>query len=221
MQWLFSSIHQHRTLLAYILFGCSALWYAGFWVWAMIHAWLTPKAVTTQKLFWSGSMFINPSTAVWYWYVWKRWAFWVLFTPIFGFFISLPFIVRSLLTTNNTTNLANALSALGSPWVVVFFSSLLIFPFILRLAALFHLGRNGHLSAMDRNDWVVSFAMPIVGFGAGIAYCARYQRTWALISLGWWICMFILARIMVPNIMNALVPAGEEKREQLKIQASI
>lgn len=201
-----------------ILFWISSVWYAAFWIWAIVHATLTPQASRGQKIFWAGAMFVNPSTAIWYWYIWKRWAFWVLFSPIFGFVISLPFVVRSLLSKAAATNLTNTLFALGTSRFVILLAALAIFPLVLRLAALLHLGRNTQLSAMNRNDWVVSLALPIFGFGAGIAYCASYARRWAIASLLWWMLLVIAFRFLLPNLTQALIPAGEERREQLKLQ---
>lgn len=45
------------------------------------------------------------------------------------------------------------------------------------------------MSALDRNDWIVALALPIFGFGAGIAYCAQHRRNWALGSLLWWVIL--------------------------------
>lgn len=203
----------NRTLLAEILLSISILVYAGFWVWAMVHAILTPKARPNQRIFWAGAMFVNPSTAIWYWYIWKRWAFWTLFTPIFGAFISLPFIVRSLLSKAEATNVTNALFALGTRPVVIFVAALLVYPLILRLVALLHLGRNIHLSAMDRNDWVIAFAIPVFGFGASLAYCANHRRAWAIASLGWFALISIGSTLLIRNVIHEIIPAGEERRE--------
>lgn len=205
-----------KTLVAYILFGISALIYAGFWIWAMIHSVSTPKSTVSQRLLWVGAMIVNPSAAVWYWYVWKRWAFWLLFTPIFGFFVSLPFIVRSLLTKAEATQLTDILFALGTSGVLVVIACLVIFQLVLRLAALLHLGRNAELNAMDRNDWVVALALPVFGFGAGFAYCAKYRRTWAIASLAWFVAMSFSARYVWEHLNSALQPVGEARREEFK-----
>ncbi len=204
-----------RDLFFDTLFSVSVGIYVGFWLWAIIHAASTPKSSVKQRLFWAGSMFVNPSTAVWYWYIWKRWAFWILFTPIFGAFVSLPFVVRSLLTHAQATHLTDALFALGSQQVVLILATLFIFPLLLRLAALLHLGRNADLSAMDRNDWVVSLALPVFGFGAGMAYCARHRRIWALVSLVWWVALAFTIRYIAPNIWHALIPAGAVRRQEI------
>lgn len=202
----------------HFLFVFSAAAYAVFWIWAIVHAARTPKAGVDQRVYWAGAMFVNPSSAIWYWYVWKRWAFWTLFTPLLGFSVSLPFVVRSLLSKADETNLTNALFALGSSRLVVVIAALMIFPLLLRLAALLHLGRNTDLSAMNRNDWVVSLALPVFGFGAGVAYCARYRRTWAIASLIWWVAIAVSFRAVTTNVAQALIPAGEERREQFRMK---
>ncbi|MBI5654623.1 hypothetical protein HZC53_03160 [Candidatus Uhrbacteria bacterium] len=201
-------------IAAYAILAFSSVVYTFFWIWGMVHAASTPKARTDQRIYWSLAMFINPSSAIWYWYVWKRWAFWVLFTPFLGVFISLPFVVRTLLTHGAKTLIANALYALGPTWLVVLLATLLIYPLILKLAAIFHLGHNADLNAMDRNDWVISLSLPIYGLGAGMAYCAKYRRPWAIATLVWWIAMAAITGSVGSNIGKALVPAGVEKREQ-------
>jgi len=182
----------------------------------MVHAWMTPKASAWQRAFWFVGMLINPSSAVWYWYVWKRWAFWILFTPLFGCFVSLPLVVRSLLSHAHATKLTNLLFALGTARLVIVLAALMIFPLILRLVSLLHLGRNSELSAMDRNDWVVALALPVYGFGAGLAYCAKYRRAWALLGLIWWLAIVLSVRFIYLNLAQALLQAGEERRELFK-----
>jgi hypothetical protein len=201
-----------KLTIAYVLLGISALSYAYFWVWAMIHAWSTPKASLPQRALWVGAMLTNPSAAVWYWYVWKRWAFWLLFTPILGFFVSFPYIVKSALSKAEATTYTNILFALGPARLSILFACLIVFPLIIRLAALLHLGRNNDLSAMDRNDWVVSFAFPLFGFGASFAYCAQYKKGWAFAGLLWWVAIAIASNAMFGTISQELVKAGEGKR---------
>lgn len=200
------------TLPAYLLFLGSLLLYAAFWVWAMAHAWSTPKADIWQRTFWLLAILCNPVSAVWYWYVWKRWAFWILFTPLLGFFLSLPFVARSILSQADATKFTSILFALGTARLVVLLAALMIFPLILRLVALLHLGRNVSLSAMDRNDWVISFALPVFGFGAGVAYCARYKRGWALLGLVWLLAITLSVRFLYLNVADVLIQAGEERR---------
>lgn len=197
-------------------FFLSVLGYLIFWVWAFLHATHTPRASAQQRSLWAIAMVINPSTIVWYWYVWKRRAFWALFTPILGAFISLPFVVRSFLSKTDETTLTNILYGLGSARLVILVSALLIFPLVLRLAALFHLGKNTDLSAMDRNDWIVSLALPVFGFGAAIAYCARFRRIWAIVGLLWMLVIGVTLKTMTVNISNALIPAGEERRGEVR-----
>ena len=205
-----------KYILAYSILAISLLVYAIFWIWGLIHAASTPKAKTSQRLFWTASMFFNPSTIIWYWYVWKRRVFWILFTPLLGFFLSLPFVVKSLLSNAAATKLTYLLFGLGTAQLLTFLAVLMIFPLLLRLAALLHLGKNADLSAMDRNDWVVALALPVFGFGAGLAYCAKYRRNWALASLVWWVLIAIGFKSLAFNLGSVLIPAGEEKRTEFK-----
>lgn len=163
-------------------------------------------------------MIANPATAIWYWYIWKRWAFFSLFTPMLLGFISLPLVVRSVLSKADETNLTNILFALGSARLVILIAALMVFPLLLRLAAILHLGKNTELSAMDRNDWIVSLALPVFGFGAGIAYCARYRRSWALIGLLWWVVIAAALVIVTQNITQALIPEGDELRMEFRLK---
>jgi len=206
------------TFIADILLFASLAVFALFWAWAIVHAWRTPKASISQKLIWAGAIFVNPTSAIWYWYVWKRWAFWTLFSPLFGFFVSLPFVVRSLLSRADATNLTDALFALGTNRLVTLCAALMIFPLILKLAALLHLGKNDELDAMQRNDWVISLALPIFGYGAGMAYCAKEKRPWALAGLVWFVVLTGTIWSLEPNVVQALIKAGEIRREQFKIQ---
>ncbi len=205
-----------KTLIAYALFGVSIVIYAAFWIWAMIHSGSTPNSKPTQRVLWVGSMIVNPSTAVWYWYIWKRWAFWLLFTPIFGVFASLPWVVRSLLTKAEATNATDLLFSLGTPQLVIVLAALMLFPLTLRLSALLHLGRNTDLSAMDRNDWVVALALPVFGFGAGFAYCAKYRRKWAIASMAYWVAISLSMKYVWDNLNQTLQAKGEQSREEFK-----
>ncbi len=206
-----------NTLIAYVLFSGSVAIYGVFWIWAMIHAGSTPHAPAGQRALWVGSMLVNPSAAVWYWYIWKRWAFWLLFTPILGLFVSLPFIVRSLLTKAEATQFTDILFSLSSSsGVLVLIACLIAFQLLLRLAALLHLGRNAELDALDRNDWVVALALPVFGFGAGFSYCVKYRRRWAFASLVWWVAMAFSARYVWNNVNQTLQQGGEERREEFK-----
>ena len=184
-----------ETLLAQILFIASSLVYAGFWIWGILHAINTPKASNAQRTLWGMAMVANPATAVWYWYIWKRWAFWTLFSPILIGSLTLPLVVRAVLHRTDATAISDFLSSLGSDQLVILIAILMIFPLILRLRALTHLTKNTALGALDRNDWAVSLALPIFGFGAGIAYCAKWSRGWAMIGLLWGTVLFICVLI--------------------------
>lgn len=205
-----------RLTFAYILLACSIGIYGGFWIWALVHAARTPRASLSQRILWVGSLVVNPSTAIWYWYVWKRWAFWLLFTPVLGLFVSFPYIVRSLLTKADATRMTDILFALGSSGILVFIATLMVFPLILRLIALLHLGRNTDTDAMERNDWVMAISLPVFGFGAGFAYCAKYKRPWAFACLAWWIAITLSSQYIWKNVSPVLQPAGEERRAEFK-----
>jgi len=200
------------------IFAVSALTYAAFWIWAVIHAVQTPRATPMQKTLWGAAMVANPATAIWYWYIWKRWAFWTLFTPLLVSFVSFPFVVRSILTKAGETAITDFLFALGSARLVILIATLMVFPMLLRLVALFHIGKNDGLTAMDRNDWIVSLALPFFGFGAGIAYCARHRRGWALVGLLWWVVIVVALKTVTVNVTHALVPEGKEAREEFLLK---
>ncbi len=208
-----------RDVIEYLIFGFSLFFGVGLWAWALLHALGTPRATWNQRLLWGIAMIVNPLTAIWYWYVWKRWAFWTLFTPILGLTFSLPLLVRSVVSRADATALTNALFALGSSRQVIVIAILLIFPMLLGLAALLHLGTNTELTAMDRNDWIVSLALPFFGFGAGIAYCARFRRAWAVLGLLWLVVIVCAFKSVSLNISHALIPAGEERREEFRLRA--
>lgn len=208
-----------RDTLEAILLYLSVLTYAIFWLWAIIHAVQTPRADSSQKMLWGLAIVLNPITAIYYWYVWKKKAFWALFTPILGFFFSLPLVARIVLGRANATAFTNALFALGSSRQVIVIAFLIIFPIVLTLIALLHLGRNTQLTAMDRNDWIVSLSLPLFGFGAGIAYCARYRRRWAIAGILWSLVMVAALKTVTVNISHALIPVGEEKREEFRLRA--
>ncbi|MEK7655827.1 MAG: hypothetical protein AAB386_04070 [Patescibacteria group bacterium] len=206
------------TPIAHTLFWPSLVIFVIFWIWGVFHATQTPRASSSQRALWGIAMFANPITTIWYWYIWKRWAFWTLFTPVLLAFISLPFVARSLLSKADATAATNVLFALGSTRLVVLVAALLILPLLLRLAALLHLGRNTELSAMDRNDWIVSLALPVFGFGAGIAYCARFRRVWAIVGLVWIVVIAIALKIMTVNVTQALIPEGDELRMEFRLK---
>ncbi|MCI0479148.1 hypothetical protein L0Y59_01245 [Candidatus Uhrbacteria bacterium] len=203
--------------LAQSLFVVSIGIYAGFWIWAVVHAVQTPRASRMQRGLWGAAMLANPSTAIWYWYIWKRWAFWTLFTPVLVAFLSFPLAVRSLLSKADETLLTDLLFSLGSTRLVLLVATLMVFPLVLRLVGLVHLARNTDLTAMDRNDWIVSFSLPVFGFGAAIAYCARYRRGWAFIGLLWWVVIVASLATVTQNVTQALVPEGKEAREEFRL----
>ncbi len=205
-----------KTLASYILLGISISAFASFWIWAMAHAVRTPRAPWTQRMLWFLCLLFNPTTTVWYWCVWKRWAFWTLVTPLLGIFAALPFVVRSLMTKADATQATNALFALGTNGLVIFMAVLMIFPLVMRLATILHLTKNPNLSAMERNDWVVSIGLPSIGFGAAFAYAIKYQMPWAFAALGWLLTLTVTGKFMVSNVANVLIPAGEEKREEFR-----
>lgn len=207
-----------NSLAAEIILGISAFAYVIFWIWAIHHAANTPRASVLQRILWSAATIANPATAVWYWYVWKRQVFWALFTPILGVFLSLPLVVRSLLSRADETAITNFLFGLGSARLIILVATLMIFPLFLRLAALFHLGKNTDLTAMDRNDWIVSLALPVFGYGAGLAYCARYRRVWALVGFLWIAVIGGTLKVVTLNISQILVPAGDERREKFLLK---
>lgn len=206
-----------NEIWGHAIFYLSLAVYGFFWVWAVIHALRTPRATRGQRALWCVALIVNPATAIWYWYIWKRWAFWSLFTPMLIAFLSFPIVIRSILTKADKTFLSNILFALGTPRLVILVAALMIFPLVLRLVALLHIGKNTELSAMDRNDWVVSLALPVFGYGAGIAYCSRFRRPWAIAGLGWWIVMIVALKTVTLNITSALVQEGEEKRIEFRL----
>jgi len=204
------------SLAAFILLGISIAGFIFFWIWALIHAYRTPRAPFGQRLFWALAILMNPTATVWYWCVWQRWAFWTLFTPLIGIFIALPFVVRSLMSKADATTLTNTLFALGGNSLIIFFAILLIFPIILRLMTILHLTKSTEISAMEKNDWVVTLAFPSIGYGVAMFYCVRYLRSWAFASIAWMILLIIVGNSMISNIAPSVIPAGEEKREEYK-----
>ncbi len=176
----------------HLLFAVSSLCFTVFWGWATWHAATTPHSSLKQRIFWAGSMLLNPLTAVWYWYIWKRWAFWLLFTPLLFSFVTAPFIAKRLIAKSSSDILEQLFIQLTAPgaWMLLMATSVfIVFPLILRLVALFHLSKNKNISALDRNDWIVALSLPIFGFGAGVAYCAQHRRNWAIGSLVWWLAL--------------------------------
>lgn len=203
-------------LIAYILLGISLLALVFFWAWSLIHVARTPRASWGQRLIWVICLLINPTATVWYWCIWKRWAFWSLFTPLIGFFMALPLVARSMMTKADATNLTNALFALGSNRLVIVFAVLLIYTIILRLAVVLHLSKNSEVTAMDRNDWVLTMAMPFIGFGSALTYTTKYLKPWALASLVWLLGITFAGKAVMTNLAPIILPVGDEKRTEFR-----
>lgn len=204
------------SLVAFIILGISIIIFTFFWIWSLIHAYRTPRAPFSQRLFWSLCILINPTATVWYWCVWQRWAFWTLFTPLIGIFIALPFAIRSLMSKADATMLTNTLFALGSNALIVFFAVMLIFPIILRFVTILHLTKNKEIPAIEKNDWVVTLALPCIGYGTTLFYTTRHLRSWAFTSIMWLVFFTIISKIMFMNILPDLALSGEERREEYK-----
>jgi hypothetical protein len=202
--------------IAYILLGISLIALAFFWIWALIHAARTPRASWGQRFIWAICLLINPLTTIWYWCIWKRWAFWTLFAPLFGFFVALPLVTRSMMTKADASTVTNALFALGSNRLVIFFAVLLIYTIVLRLAVVLHLSKNAELTAMDRNDWVLTMAFPFIGFGTALTYTSKYMKPWALATLAWLIGIAIAGKFVFSNLTPIILPVGEEKRVEFR-----
>lgn len=203
------------SFFASILFWISIAAFAVFWIWAILHAVRTPGADRMQRLLWGTAMVLNPFTAVWYWYIWKKWAFISLFTPLLLAFVSLPLAVRTIVSHAQETAMTNILFSLGSGRLVILVAVLMVFPLMLRLVAILDLGKNIKLTAMDRNDWIVAIALPVFGFGAAVAYCARTKKRWALVGLVWWVVIGLAIVEMVQNVGPALIRAGDAAREAI------
>ncbi len=201
------------SVVASVLFWLSVAFYVVFWIWAVLHATRTPRADKLQRALWGIAMLANPTTAVWYWYIWKRWAFIALFTPVLVAFASFPLVIRSVLTKAEEGALTNLLFSLGSGRLVILVAVLMVFPLVLRLIAILDIGKNAKLTAMDRNDWIVAIALPIFGYGAAVAYCARTRKGWALVGLLWWVVILLALGEVVQNVLPALTQAGDILRQ--------
>lgn len=181
-------------LLLLVLYGVTL---AFLWGWAIVHAYTTPRIPFSRRGLWTVALCCNPLASMWYWYIWKRWAFWILFAPTFIFAALLPELLEAVIHALSIREigdrfvsianvfLTNILDAIPLPVAIPLFA----FPFILRLAALAHLGGNNDLEAADRNDHAVTFALPLFGFGAAMTYCLKWRRGWAVIGF----CWFLLA----------------------------
>ena len=186
------------TFLVLVLYGALL---AFLWGWAIVHAFTTPRVDFSRKGLWTLALVLNPMASMWYWYIWRRWAFWSLFTPVILFATFLPSMLERILQALSiramadrfvnimTVILENVIEIIPLPILI----PLMVFPFILRLAALAHLGGNTNLDAPDRNDHAVTFALPVFGYGAAMTYCMRWRKGWALAGLIW----FLLAMSVV------------------------
>lgn len=180
------------VFLAAILYG---VLFSVLWGWSAIHALLTPREDWSRRGLWTAAILINPVTAIWYWYVWKRWAFWTLFAPALVFIAFLPYTLETLVRAFAVRDIADRFVALSTLLLqnvidampLALFVPLFAFPFLLRFAALTHLGGNSDLKAADRNDYAIAFALPLVGFGGALAYCFKWRRAWAALGLAWFL----------------------------------
>jgi hypothetical protein len=178
---------------------------AFLWGWAIIHAITTPKVDFSRRGLWVGALAVNPLATMWYWYIWKRWAFWALFFPAVAFTAFLPFALEQTLRVLSMRDVADRFVAVMGvilthvidPLPIAFVIPLFTFPFIFRLAALTHLGGNKELESADRNDQAVSFALPFFGFGASMTYCLKWRRGWAITGLVWFVFAVCMAWILL------------------------
>lgn len=182
------------TLLFLALVLYSVL-FAVLWGWSIIHAFLTPNEPWTRRGLWMAALIVNPTAAMWYWYIWKRWGFWILFVPALIFMVFLPVTLDGLISLLEVRSLANRFVEIGTLFsqnvldAIPLYALIPIFafPIILRLAALRHLGRNTTLNAADRNDYAITFALPIVGLGGALAYTLKWQPLWAAFGMAWFL----------------------------------
>ena len=185
-------------LLATFLFLMLVLYsvlFSVLWGWSIIHAFLTPKEPWTRRGLWMAALIVNPAAAMWYWYIWKRWGFWLLFGPALIFMLFLPATLDLLLNLLEVRSIADQFVQIGTLFsqnvvdAIPLYAlvPIVAFPIILRLAALMHLGQNTTLNAADRNDYAIAFALPFVGLGGAIAYCLKWQPLWAAFGLVWFL----------------------------------
>jgi len=125
------------------------------------------------------------------------------------------------MTSAEATNVNDYLFAFGSNTLVIFFAILLIFPIVLRLIVTLNLTVNGEVTALDRNDWVLSIAFPIIGYGAALVYAIKHLKAWAFASIAWVIVIAAVGQAMVANVSPLLIPAGQEKREEFKLRRAV
>lgn len=184
---------------------------AFLWGWAIIHAYTTPNVEFSRRGLWVLSLIFNPMAAMWYWYIWKRLAFWSLFIPAVLFSAFLPNALEKTLRILSMRDMADRFVTVMQAILTNVIDSiplaiavpLFTFPFILRLAALVHLGGNNELEAADRNDQAVTFALPIFGYGAAMAYNLKWRRGWAIIGLCWFIFVcFVGWSLLVKKLVS-------------------
>lgn len=150
------------------------------WLSALHHAWQTPRTGVLKRSFWIAGMIINPFVVLWYWYIWKRRVFWVLAVPAMSF----------LLIEAVRLSRASGQGAVLFGWFAFLF-----FPVLLYTAALTHLSKNTDFTALQRNDWIMLFVLPVFGFWGAFAYCLRLRKAWALSALVWF-----LAGVVILNL---------------------
>jgi hypothetical protein len=178
---------------------------AFLWGWSIIHAITTPKVDFSRRGLWVGSLAVNPLAAMWYWYIWKRWAFWALFLPAIVFTAFLPVALEQTLRILSMRDVADRFVAVMEMILTYVIDDiplavavpLFTFPFIFRLAALTHLGGNSELEAADRNDHAVTFALPFFGFGASMTYCLKWRKGWAVAGLIWFVSIASVAWLLL------------------------
>jgi hypothetical protein len=177
----------------FFAFSAYMLLLVALWAWALIHAATTPRVPFSRRGLWTFALVINPFASMWYWYVWRRWAFWSLFIPSILFAAFLPMTLGRVLQALSVREVAERFVVFVTPIMTNFIQAiplaiaipLFAFPYVLRLAALAHLGGNDAMDAADRNDQAVAFALPIFGYGAALAYCLKWRRHWAIAGLVW------------------------------------
>ncbi|MEN9558445.1 MAG: hypothetical protein RL141_814 [Candidatus Parcubacteria bacterium] len=184
--------------LALVLYG---VLFALLWGWSAVHAFLTPQESLARRTLWTAAILVNPAAAMWYWYIWKRWAFWTLFAPSLLFMLFLPATLDAVIRTLEVRSIADRFVEIGTLFLqnvveaipLPLLIPIVAFPIILRLAALMHLGQNATLKAADRNDYAIAFALPIVGFSGAFAYSLKWQHAWAAAALLWYFIITLTA----------------------------
>jgi hypothetical protein len=180
----------------------------GLWGWGIVHAYSTPKEAWSRRALWVLALVVNPFATMWYWYIWRRWAFWILFAPAIAFLTFIRPVLESVIRAFAVRDIADRFVVLATIFLesvldvipLPILLPLIVFPFLHRLAALAHLGGNSDLRAPDRNDMAISFALPLVGFGAAMAYCFKWRRGWALAGLMWFVLFAAVTGVFVSKV---------------------